>query len=125
MVKFPFSHLGGCDLSPELLRIAEMNFVRLGIKGVTLYCCDATRLTTELDDYTHIYLYNPFSSEILKRVVDNLMSSLIRKPRTLTIIYKHPKYHEAIVAGSAFDKISEYENYNIYVNRETALERTC
>jgi len=57
-----------CDLSPELIRIAETNLARLGIKGVTLYCCEATQFT-ELDDYSPHLFYNPFSREVFMPVM--------------------------------------------------------
>jgi SAM-dependent methyltransferase len=120
MAKFPFSRIDGCDLSPELIRTAEANIRRLNIKGVNLYCCDASKFT-ELDEYTHIYFYNPFTSVVFKPVMDNILSSLDRNPRKLTIIYHNPTCHDVIAATSVFDKVKEY-HYGVfpcyvYVNR--------
>ncbi|MEJ7639653.1 MAG: class I SAM-dependent methyltransferase, partial [Singulisphaera sp.] len=99
MAKFPFSRIDGCDLSPELIRTAEANVRRMKLKGVHLYCCDATQFT-DLDDYSHIYFYNPFTSVIFKPVMDNILSSLDRNPRKLTVIYNNPACHAVIAATS-------------------------
>ena len=120
MAKFPFSQITGCDLSPELIRTAEANLLRLGIKGVTLYCCDAAQFT-QLEDYTHVFFFNPFSGEVFKTVMGNIVTSLNRRPRKLTIIYHNPTCHDVIVATSVFDKVREFHHgnfpYYVYVNR--------
>src|SRR5262249_49725277 len=116
---FPFTRIAGCDLSSELIHIAERNFARSGIKGVVLCCCDAAQFDG-FDDYSHIYFYNPFSREIFARVMANVEASLTRKPREVTIIYRNPECHDAIVAGSVFRKTREFRYshlpYYVYVN---------
>lgn len=120
MAKFPFSRIDGCDLSPELIRTAEANVRRMKLKGVHLYCCDATQFT-DLDDYSHIYFYNPFTSVIFKPVMDNILSSLDRNPRKLTVIYNNPACHAVIAATSVFDKVQEFHHSvfpcYVYVSR--------
>jgi hypothetical protein len=119
MAKFPFSEIAGCDLSPELLGIAERNLLRLGIKGVNLYCCNATQFT-ELDNYSHVYFYNPFLPDVMKCVLDNIVTSLTRNPRRLTIIYKNPQCHNMIIGTGIFDKVREFDfgtpRYYIYAS---------
>ena len=119
--KFPqFSHVAGCDISSDLLAIAEKNFLRLGLKGITLYCCDAATFT-DFDRFDYVYLFNPFYGETFSRMVENLSKSLIRSPRPLTIIYFRPSCHEMVMASGDFVKEQEFtggeQSYFIYCHR--------
>ena len=124
--KFPeFQHIAGCDISSELIGIAEKNLLHLGIKGVTLYRCDAAAFT-DFDDFDYVFLFNPFFGEIFERMMENLSRSLIRSPRSLTIIYRRPSCHEKVVAGGDFVKEREFlggeHPYFIYCNRPRPAE---
>jgi SAM-dependent methyltransferase len=119
--RFPgFSRIAGCDISPELIDIAEKNLLRLGIKGAALYCCDAAAFTG-FDDFDYVYLFNPFYGEPFDRMMDNLTKSLIRSPRPLTIVYRNPSCHETVVASGDFVKQREFVGgqhpYFIYCHR--------
>jgi len=120
MATFPFSRIAGCDISADLVAVAKTNLARLGIKGVMLYCCDATKFG-ELDDYNYIYFFNPFAAEVFESVMANVRDSLARSPRDLTIIYRNPKSHHVIVAGSLFEKTREFHYgtlpFFVYVHR--------
>jgi SAM-dependent methyltransferase len=107
MAEFPFAQIGGCDISPELIRTAEENMRRLGIHNVSLHCEDATTFS-RLDDYDFIFLFQPFKRPVFEPMMANVKASLQRRPRDMTIIYHHPRQHEVVVAGDVFTKVAEF-----------------
>lgn len=98
MHRFPFGRVAGLDLSSELLHVARANLVRLGLETTTLYHADAGEFT-DLDGFSHLYLYNPFPEAVFERFLDRLQESLERRPRRLTLIYKNP------VCGAALQRV--------------------
>lgn len=118
--KFPFRSIHGVDISEKLLSIAERNLKRLKIEHVTLSHSNATEFT-ELDDYTFIYMFNPFVGEVMKKVISNINHSLQSRPREVTIIYKNPVCHDLIIENSNFRIIRKYEDFlvPIWIFRNT------
>lgn len=120
IAKFPHAKLSGVDISAELIAAARSNLDRLGLTHVTLWCCDATQFK-DLDDYNYIYMYNPFTAVIMEPVLRNIAESLVRRPRKLTIIYKHPKCNDLFVNSSLFDEIRKFDigdsKFNVYTHR--------
>ncbi|MBW3622607.1 MAG: class I SAM-dependent methyltransferase [Armatimonadetes bacterium] len=101
LAAFPFEEVAGVELSKELVRVAERNRTRLRLEKVRFYCMDATEFT-DLDRYTLVYMFNPFTDLVFMPVLHNLIESLKRHPRDLTLIYKNPVYHENVVETGAF-----------------------
>jgi len=65
-------------------------------------------LFQDLDPYNYIYFFNPFSGADMIKVIANLIASIERKPRKVTIIYNNPTCHDEIVCTEAFRKVGEY-----------------
>jgi ribosomal protein L11 methylase PrmA len=106
MARFPFSKIAGVEISPELVQIAKTNLSRLGIERTEIFCSDASAFT-ELDEYTHVYFYHPFPCNVMEPVIKNIEASLTRRPRNMTIIYRNPVCHRAVIAGSLFKQVRE------------------
>ena len=104
---FPFEEVVGVELPADLIRVAKANSTRLGLGNVRYVCIDV-RKYKELDGYSHIYMYNPFSCDIMRDVMCNLSKSLIRKPRSLTLIYKNPVCHGIVVDSGLFISQREF-----------------
>ena len=83
-----FAEVVGVELSPALVRIAEQNAIKAGVR-VNLICADAATFT-DFDRFSHLYLFNPFPPVVLTAVMQHLRASLIRRPRPFTLIYKYP-----------------------------------
>jgi len=49
------------------------------------------------DDVTVAYFANPFTGSIFAAVLDNLLSSLQRNPRTLRLIYLNPVEERMVI----------------------------
>lgn len=99
--KYRFKKLAGIELSPELIKIAQSNFIKLGITDIALHCCDAGSFQN-LDKFNYIYMYNPFPCHVMKEVMVNVSNSITRVPRSMTILYKNPVCHEQIMKTSLF-----------------------
>ena len=107
--QLPFDRGIGVELVPELAEQARANLARVELEcgGVEVVCTDA--LAYEIpDDVTVIYLYNPFQGSIFQRVLDEIVASLEREPRALTLIYRSPFEHEAVIASGRFELAKEH-----------------
>lgn len=120
--RYPFSRIVGVELQPGLVKIAENNFRILGITGITLVTGDAAAFT-DLDPYTFCYLYSPFPRPVVEAVMCNIIASLERAPRKVTIIYCNPEFHDAVLINGVFQKTAEFCHrhldlpIHVYVNR--------
>ena len=103
---FPFEEILGIELSARLIGIAEANIRTLNLKNVHFVRLDAGRFT-DLDRFTHIYMYNPFPRAVVLEVVQNLTASLARTPRALTLIYYHPTCDDVIMDSGLFRRERE------------------
>ena len=108
LARCPFARVDGVDLSPELVASAEANLRRMRLlERCRLFCADATQFK-DLDAYNFIYLYNPFRQTIMLRVVNNVLDSLRRKPRQLTVIYMNPVCGD-LWLNAGFETIREFQ----------------
>lgn len=82
-----FKQIIGVEFARELADIATRNLARLNVPHASVLHADAAAFAFPAGDMV-IYLYNPFSEEVLSRVLDNLRSSSIG---TLYVIYKAPR----------------------------------
>lgn len=106
--KFPFDEIVGIDLSNDLIRIAEANMTRAVVKRVRFVHSDAADFT-DLDGFTHIYMYHPFPCAVVKAVLGNLSHSLFRCERRLVLLYRNPVCHSTIVTSGLFRAADEFK----------------
>lgn len=132
LARYPFAQVDGVELSPRLAQIAQHNLRRLAISNAKIFCRDAAEFT-DLDRYTYFYMYNPFIQEIVMRsVMGNIVSSLRRHSRTVTLIYKNPLFNELVV-DMGFRKFAEagathlHHPFRVYVwdSMAAALAQGC
>jgi SAM-dependent methyltransferase len=118
LAQYGFRRVHGVDLSHSLLTIANRNFDKLGIANVSVSCCDAGSFK-EVDDFTVLYLFNPFPECVLTEVLDNFQLSLARRPRAITVLYKNPVCHDVLLRRR-FRKTAEFLcsslPFYVYVN---------
>lgn len=111
--KMGFNRVHGIDLVLDLCNIAYENMNILKIRDkVTVECIDATEFK-DLDNYSLIFLNNPFSAVVMEKVIQNIENSLKRNPRNLTIIYLNPRCHQ-ILDNSLLLQLSEKRFIRIY-----------
>lgn len=126
MLEFPFSHVDGVEIAPQIVKIAQSNFEKLKVppERCKIFQMDASRFK-EFDPYNYFYFYNPFSSEIMDSVVQNIVASIQQTPRKVLIIYTNPKYEHTILSRDIFAKIGSYpgewdHSISLYSNLERA-----
>jgi 16S rRNA G966 N2-methylase RsmD len=107
-----FQTADGLEISDKLVSIAKANLKKLNIKNYKLFKANAATFT-DLDNYTFIYMYNPFSSSIMKQVMSNLKLSIKKHPREITIIYYNPVCHDVIVSDSDFRIVMKFDNFGV------------
>ena len=107
MSKFRFDHLCGVEISPKLYAIANNNFKKLKIKNIKLLLMDAANFT-DLDRYNMFYFYNPFPEIVVKQVIQNIIDSIKKNPRKVTIIYMSPACDEIIMRTNFFSNTTQH-----------------
>jgi predicted RNA methylase len=106
LARFPFDEILGCELSESLVRIAAANTRKLGLENVHFVVSDASKFT-DLDRFTHVYMFNPFPALVMKEVMMNVAASLIRKPRWVTLIYLYPVCGDVVMGCGLFTRRAE------------------
>jgi len=105
--KYPFRKIAGVELSEKLQSIAQRNFRKLNINNLHLFHSDA-RTFTDIDQYNHFYFYNPFPWEVMEVVLQNIIASIRKAPRSVKLIYCNPSCHDQILNAGAFREIRRY-----------------
>jgi len=106
--RYPFARVIGVEISEHLSAVARLNIERnrqrLVCKDVELVTMDAAEFRIP-DEMTHAYFYYPFGGETFRRVLDNIVESLDRTPRRLTLIYACPGQEDPIRETGRFELV--------------------
>ena len=101
---YAFRRVIGVELAPDLADTARENIRRalpkLRCKHVEIITADVVNYEVP-DDVTFVYFFDPFHGPIFSTVVENLLSSLRRRPRELTIIYFDPAEEQTLLRAGA------------------------
>lgn len=101
LAQFPFELVAGVELSVPLARAAEANARKLGL-AIQVHRSDAAEFQHQLDQFSHIYMFNPFPNKVMRDVMKNVAASLIRRPRQLTVIYHFPVCGDVVANSGLF-----------------------
>jgi SAM-dependent methyltransferase len=82
-----FKHVIGVEFARELAEIARMNLAKMRIANAVVEQADAADFHFPNSDIV-VYLYNPFSQEVVRKVVSKLRECRSKK---LYVIYKDPQ----------------------------------
>ncbi len=107
-----FNRVVGVDYSPSLCGTAERNLASLRSTkqlrfDAVIHALDAADYEFQPDE-TVVFLFNPFDEVVLRRVLDNLRTSLQRHPRALWLIYHHPLWRSAVEECGLFSTAEEH-----------------
>ena len=106
--RYRFGRVVGVELSQAFNDVALENLRRrrqkLRCPNVEIVTGDATTYVVP-DDMTYAYLYNPFVSDVFAAVLANIVASLDRRPRRVTICYANPLMDNMILATGRFTRI--------------------
>lgn len=118
----PFRRVVGIELSRELLEIAARNLEIVRAKASRLAPVEFVKI----DAGTYLppagdlvcYLYNPFGSAVLSRVVANLEGAIAAAPRRVHVIYVDPRHPELFGAKTWTRK--DVSGAAVFENRQGA-----
>ena len=123
-LRFPFRQVVGVEISPALHEVALENFrafdrSAVACRDVRLVCADAAGFRFPRGALV-VYLYNPFSSEVLEPVLARLAFSTAE----LAIVY-HTPVERATIEARDFELIAEERFGAVYRRRpqRSALQR--
>jgi hypothetical protein len=107
--QFPFRHLFGVELAPELCQIARQNIAlrREWSERISILEHDAAKFTFP-DGPLVIFMFHPFFARILRRVLANLERQLRRSPRETWLLYaNNPRFPGVMEQFPFLREISE------------------
>jgi SAM-dependent methyltransferase len=99
--EFPFKSIRGVELSPPLSEIARRNAAIVAQRHpqrppLTVSTADASTFPLPAGNVV-LFMYHPFSAELVARVVANVEAAIASEHRSIYIVYYNP------VAGHCFD----------------------
>jgi SAM-dependent methyltransferase len=98
----PFRRAIGVEMSPQLCQRARANLQTargLRCRQVDVVQCAAEHYVLP-DDVSVIFMFNPFRGQTLRAVIQQIESSLRRRPRPLSLLYLLPMAAEDLLARS-------------------------
>ena len=105
--EFPFRSIAGVEWSRELHDIAQRNIRRYrGPKvcdSIESICWDATQFEIPAGKAI-FYFFNPFTDQILSRVLDNIRRSFEEHPRDMVIVYMNPPRRDVFDGAGFLEK---------------------
>jgi len=115
--ELPFTRIVGIELSSKLFRVAENNLRNyLGPRtcnAVQLVCMDASEY--EIPEGRAIYyFYNPFTAEVMRKVLENIRRSLAATPRETYVVYFNHVLKDVLDESGFLMPIKQTRLYSIY-----------
>ena len=78
----------GVEYDPRIFRRAEQNRLACGAKNVEFLCADARGCP--VGDADCFYFFNPFSVEVLRPVMADILAEWYENPRTMRLFFYYP-----------------------------------
>ena len=94
---YPIRRVIGVEIDPGLHEIATRNLARMkhARAPMSVVCQSATEF--DYDEVTALFMFNPFGAATMMQVMDRLHDSLLRKPRTVRIVYLNAVWSHLLV----------------------------
>jgi SAM-dependent methyltransferase len=88
----------GLELDAKAFSMLEKNYnkYRFNKKNIIIIKADAAQY--EFTEETIVYMFNPFGPDTLREVLKNLLLSIERNPRQVTIAYTNAKHSDVILS---------------------------
>lgn len=121
-----YSKVAGIDLDEDLIAVAKKNMKKLGMEDIPCLAVNATEFEG-YGEYNVFFFFNPFNDTVLSPVMQKIMDSVRANPRTIYVIYHHPKYSEIMdqvglkKIDSVYDKLRDYDTY-IYTLEKDSVD---
>lgn len=117
--QYPFGKICGLEYSREVAGRCLDNLSIWGI-DVQVIVDDAIRFD-DYDEFNYFYLFNPFDDVIMKEFLKHLNNSIMRRPRTVTVLYTCCNHKDMFVRDGF--KIISYFKKNIFHTKESIILR--
>ena len=117
--RFGFERVSGIEYDKKLCALARENLKAVrhsSAPPVRVYHADATEFSL-YGNYDTFYLYNPFDAEILDKCTDRILSTLERRPRTITVIYCNPVHADVLRRKGFKEEARFYYKTRVFVYR--------
>ncbi len=116
--ELPFKQIIGVELSSKLIQVAEDNLKSYRRKPhkcntIQLVCMDAADYPIPHEPAVY-YFANPFGAEVMRKVVDNIRTSLAEAPRETYIVYLSAIYRKVLDDSGFLTPIKHRHLYSIY-----------
>lgn len=107
--EFPFRSVIGVEISPELADVAKENS-----QVIARNFCERPPIDVVNDDALDyvlpegnliIFLYNPFGEALITRLLTNIETALLKRDRSIWIVYVNPVYGHIFDASSMLSRI--------------------
>lgn len=107
--EFRFAKIVGIELSSHLHRVARDNIERYRpasqkCAAFDLRCMDALEYDYA-DEPLVLFLFDPFSREVLGKVIANLEASLKARPREAYVVYVYPQFEDLLESSSMLQRV--------------------
>lgn len=115
---YPFRHILGVELFPDLHHAAEENIRQYSSPNQK--CRSIESLLADARDFQFpsgpmlIYLFNPLPESGLRQLLDNLDRSLAAQPRKALILYHNPLLESLLASRPGFQKVAGTHQYSIF-----------
>jgi len=107
--EFRFREVVGVELHASLAKIAEANVAAWKAAGravcpVSIVCQDATEFVFPTG-HCLLYLFHPFRSPVLERLIERIEADFASRPGMLDLIYFNPEGGELLEAHGGFERL--------------------
>ncbi len=118
---FPFARVVGVEWSPELVEVARKNLEvyahpAQACRDIEVRRGDATTTALPAAPLV-IYMYNPFTSEIMSRCIENIERRVEGGGGPVVVLYANPLHLDLWTASPAFRLLHTEEDLAVLVDR--------
>lgn len=99
--KLGFRRVIGVEFAQTLAAIAKANLTKLKLINANVICGDAAQYIFPKHDFV-LYLYNPFSDDVMRYVLEHLQTAQARR---IFVIYKRPVCKELFDRSGFLERI--------------------
>ena len=98
----------GVELNPHLAAVAVGNAARWqhNLTPVRILCGDATEVDFPAGRCL-LYLFNPFTGEVLERLLERIAVVYAHRPRELDLVYVNPEFSALLATHAGFELLWE------------------
>ncbi len=124
---YPFKWIIGVEFMPGLHRAAQKNISgftsdRQQCRQIETVCADARDFQFPSGPLV-VYLFNPFSESTFARVLENLRQSIEQAPRPVYVAYRFTEHEKILAEAGWLEKVAGAEQWAVYLNRRSPLEK--